>query len=129
MNIEPVILEGKQVRLEPLSMAHHADLCEVGLAEQLWTLIPSQVKTPDDMADYIALALAGQEKGDMLPFATIDRVSGKAVGSTRYCAIDAANKKTEIGWTWIASEFQRTFVNTEAKYLMLKHAIIHAINH
>jgi RimJ/RimL family protein N-acetyltransferase len=108
--------------MEPLAMEHHSDLCAAGLHETLWRLIPTPLKTPDDMADYIHFALEGRDKGDMLPFATVDSATGKAIGCTRFCAIDAANKRTEIGWTWITPESQRTFVNTEAKYLMLKHA-------
>jgi RimJ/RimL family protein N-acetyltransferase len=122
MKVEPVVLEGEKVRLEPLSLAHHADLCEAGLHEQLWRLIPTSLKTPEDMKNYIQTALGEQARGISLPFATVEKASGKAIGSTRFGNIDAANKRAEIGWTWIAPEWQRTFVNTEAKYLMLKHA-------
>jgi RimJ/RimL family protein N-acetyltransferase len=122
MKVEPVILEGERVRMEPLSMAHHADLCEAGLHEQLWKLIPTLVSTPEDMKNYIQTALDEQEKGISLPFATVEKASGKAIGSTRFGNIDASNKRAEIGWTWISPAWQRTYVNTEAKYLMLKHA-------
>jgi RimJ/RimL family protein N-acetyltransferase len=122
MKVEPIILEGEKVRMEPLSMAHHADLCEAGLHEQLWKLIPTLVSTPEDMKDYIQTALNEQEKGISLPFATVEKMSGKAIGSTRFGNIDASNKRVEIGWTWISPDWQRTVVNTEAKYLMLKHA-------
>ena len=122
MNVEPVILEGVRVRLEPLGLAHHADLCEAGLHEDLWRLIPTLISTADDMKDYILTALDEQEKGISLPFATVEKTSGKAIGSTRFGNIDVPNKKTEIGWTWISPDWQRTFVNTEAKYLMLRHA-------
>jgi RimJ/RimL family protein N-acetyltransferase len=122
MNVEPVILEGEKVRMEPLSIAHHADLCEAGLHEELWKLIPTLVSTPEDMKNYIQTALDEQEKGISLPFATVEKAGGKAIGSTRFGNIDASNKRVEIGWTWISPEWQRTYVNTEAKYLMLKHA-------
>jgi RimJ/RimL family protein N-acetyltransferase len=108
--------------MEPLSLAHHADLCAAGLHEDLWRLIPTVVATPDDMKSYIQSALDDQAKGVALPFATVEKASGKAIGSTRFGNIDAENKRTEIGWTWIAPQWQRTFVNTEAKYLMLRHA-------
>jgi len=122
MKIEPVILEGQRVRLEPLSMEHLADLCEAGLHDDLWRLIPTLIGTPEDMKNYIQTALDEQAKGISLPFATVEKASGKAIGSTRFGNIDASNKRGEIGWTWISPDWQRTFVNTEAKYLMLKHA-------
>ena len=74
------------------------------------------------MQRYIASALADQQKGVSLPFATIEKATGKLVGSTRYLNIDMANKRVEIGSTWIAPAWQRTAINTEAKYLMLRHA-------
>lgn len=120
--IEPVILEGRHVRLEPLSLAHLDRLCEIGLDEDLWRWTVSQVRTRDEMRDYIETALALQTQGAALPFATIERASGLVVGSTRYGNIDRANRRLEIGWTWIARPWQRTAVNTEAKYLMLRHA-------
>ncbi len=122
MVIEPVILEGVHVRLEPLSLAHHAALSEVGLEEDLWRWIPAPVRTPDEMRAYIETALGEQAAGAALPFATIERATGRPIGSTRYGNIDRANRRVEIGWTWIAKPWQRTAVNTEAKYLMLSHA-------
>lgn len=122
MIIAPVTLEGRHVRLEPLSLAHHAALSEVGLEEELWRWIPAPVRTPDEMREYIQTALREQAAGTALPFATVDRASGRAVGSTRYGNIDGANRRVEIGWTWVAPAWQRTAVNTEAKYLMLRHA-------
>jgi N-acetyltransferase len=122
MIVEPVTLEGKHVRLEPLSLAHHAALCEVGLDEDVWRWIAAPVRTPEEMRVYIEMALAEQAAGTALPFATIERASGRAVGSTRYGNIDRSNRRVEIGWTWIARPWQRTAVNTEAKYLMLRHA-------
>jgi RimJ/RimL family protein N-acetyltransferase len=122
MKVEPVILEGERVRMEPLAMTHLADLSEAGLNEDLWRLIPTLIQTPEDMKNYIRTALDEQARGVSLPFATVEKASGKAIGSTRFGNIDAANKRAEIGWTWISPDWQRTFVNTEAKYLMLKHA-------
>jgi RimJ/RimL family protein N-acetyltransferase len=122
MKIEPVTLEGRHVRLEPLSLDHHDALCEVGLDEEIWRLSPTPVATRDDMRAYIEEALAGQARGSYLPFATIDKSSSKVVGSTRFGNIDLENRRVEIGWTWIAPAWQRTAVNTEAKYLMLRHA-------
>lgn len=122
MLVEPVTLEGRFVRLEPLSLEHHAALCEVGLDEDLWNLNPQPVRTPEEMRAYIEEALEGQARGSFLPFATIEKSSGKPVGSTRYGNIDRQNRRVEIGWTWIGRDWQRTAVNTEAKYLMLGHA-------
>jgi N-acetyltransferase len=122
MKPEPVTLEGRSVRLEPLGASHHAALCEVGLDPELWRLIPYRVSTPDEMRDYIGSALEAQAAGTAIPFATVERASGRVVGSTRFMNIDAANRRVEIGATWIAKPWQRTTINTEAKYLMLRHA-------
>ena len=122
MNVQPVTLEGRHVRLEPLSLDHHADLCAVGLDEELWRWIPTRVRTAADMRAYIEQALRTQAEGSALPFATIERASGRAIGSTRYGTIDRLHRRVEIGWTWIGRPWQRTVVNTEAKYLMLRHA-------
>ena len=122
MQIEPVTLEGQHVRLEPLSHAHYAGLCEVGLDPDLWRLIPHRVTSPEDMSSSIAGMLADQAKGATLPFATTEVASGKVIGSTRYMNIDVSNRRVEIGGTWIAKPWQRSAINTEAKYLMLRHA-------
>ncbi|MGH9773764.1 MAG: GNAT family N-acetyltransferase [Candidatus Acidiferrales bacterium] len=122
MKIVPVVLEGRHVQLEPMTNAHHAELCEVGLDEDLWKWIPQPVCTHQDMRAYIEKALAEQSAGSALPFVTIERNLNRGVGSTRYGNIDTANHRLEIGWTWIAKAWQRTAVNTEAKYLMLRHA-------
>ncbi|HVA01503.1 MAG TPA: GNAT family protein [Terriglobia bacterium] len=122
MDIPPITLEGLMVRLEPLSLSHHAQLCEAGLDFDLWRWSPQNVRTPKDMRAYIEQALSEQAQGTCVPFATIDRTSGKAIGSTRYLNIDASNLRLEIGATWLAKKWQRTGANTEAKYLMLRHA-------
>lgn len=123
MNVEPIILNGEFVRLEPLSLERHfADLCEVGLDADLWRWTVNQIVTAENLREYLATALEEQAKGAALPFATIEKQSGKAVGSTRFGAISRENKRVEIGWTWIGKNWQRTFVNTEAKFLMLRHA-------
>ena len=122
MNLTPVTLEGRHVRLEPLAQTHHAALCAVGLDPDLWGLIPYRVTTPEEMAAYIQTALNLQAAGSALPFATVHAPTGQVVGSTRYMNIDPANRRVEIGATWIAQPWRRTAVNTEAKYLMLRHA-------
>lgn len=123
IRVEPVTLEGSHVRLEPLDLARHLDpLCEVGLDEELWRWASNVVRTRDDLRRYLETALKEQERGMALPFATVERASGRAVGSTRFAAIEPTHRRVEIGWTWIARPWQRTAVNTEAKYLMLRHA-------
>ena len=110
------------MRLEPLAQTHHAALCAVGLDPELWEMIPYRVVTAEDMAAYIGSALDAQSAGTALPFATVLADSGQVIGSTRFMNIDAANRRVEIGATWIAGPWRRTAVNTEAKYLMLRHA-------
>ena len=120
--IEPVTLEGRQVRLEPLSMDHFAPLCEVALDEDLWRWTPGRIETPEDLQAYIALALRLRSEGSVLPFATFNKRDSRFVGSSRFMSIDRANHHVEIGATWVGRPWQRTAVNTEAKYLMLRHA-------
>ena len=122
MNLTPVTLEGRHVRLEPLTQTHHAALCSIGLDPELWELIPYRVATPQDMAAYIQTALDHQAAGTALPFATVHAPSGQVIGSTRFMNIDRMHRRVEIGATWITGPWRRTAVNTEAKYLMLRHA-------
>jgi N-acetyltransferase len=122
LNLQPVTLEGGHVRLEPLAQSHHPALCAIGLDPELWELIPYRVRTPEDMAAYIQTALDAQAAGSALPFATVNATTGQVIGSTRYMNIDQPNRRVEIGATWIAAPWRRTAVNTEAKYLMLRHA-------
>jgi len=122
MIVAPMTLEGRHVRLEPLTQAHHAGLSAVGLAEALWRWIPTPVRTAEEMSAYIATALEEQARGVSLPFAQIEKSSGRAIGCTRYGNIDRLHHRVEIGWTWVAPDWQRTGVNTETKYLLLRHA-------
>jgi len=122
MNIQPIVLEGSVVRLEPLSVSHHSALCAVGLDPELWKVGIATIRTNEDMKSYIDAALKKQEAGNDLPFVIIERLSGTAVGSTRYMNIEKQHRKLEIGSTWVARQWQRTAVNTEAKYLLLRHA-------
>src|SRR6267143_4979124 len=122
MVVSPVMLEGVHVRLEPLAKAHLAGLVLVGLDEELWRWIPVAVRTVEEMDAYIDTALEGKKRGVSLPFALFERATGQAIGSTRYGNIDGTHRRAEIGWTWVAREWQRTAVNTEAKYLLLRHA-------
>ncbi len=122
MEIRPVTLEGDHVRLEPLTMAHHAVLWETAKDHDLWRWTASDIRKPEDLTRYMETALAEQAAGRALPFATVARAHGRAVGSTRFGNIEPLNRRVEIGWTWLGSAWQRTAVNTEAKLLMLTHA-------
>ena len=122
MVVEPVTLQGQVVRLEPMKMEHFDALWSIGQDPELWKLAPYQINSGDKMRTYIRAALDGQELGVALPFVTIEQKTDRLVGSTRFGNIDAPNHRVEIGWTWIGQPWQRTAVNTEAKYLMLEHA-------
>ena len=122
MKVAPVILEGEFVRLEPMRVDHLPALCKVGLDESLWRWTANLVKDEKDLEGYVRAALADQALGTALPFVTVEAASGTVVGSTRFGNIDTVNRKSEIGWTWVNPEWQRTAINTEAKLLMLTHA-------
>jgi len=122
VRLAPVTLEGRHVRLEPLSRAHRDELAAVALDPELWRFTPTQIHSIDDLDAYIETALSLQEAGTVLPFATVDRARGCAIGSTRFGNIDAQNRRAEIGWTWLGRDYQRRAFNTEAKLLMLGHA-------
>jgi len=119
---QSVVLENRHVRLEPLRIAHLDRFCEIGLDPAIWALNPAPVGTRAAMQAYIEEALRAQDAGLALPFATIDKASGLAVGSTRFGNISRDHRRVEIGWTWIAPPWQRTAVNSSAKYLMLQYA-------
>jgi RimJ/RimL family protein N-acetyltransferase len=113
MDIRPIILEGRHVRLEPLTLYHEAGFCEAGSE---WNLTAEKVR------DGIESALRQQALGSTLPFATIEKSSGRTVGGTRFLNIVPEHRRLEIGSTWIAKPWRRTAINTEAKFLMLEHA-------
>ena len=120
----PVTLDGSVVRLEPLRREHADLFWEVakGNLEEIFRWIPYSMKTREDFETLIDKAFAEQGRGESVVFATVELSSGHVVGSTRFMNIDRANRRVEIGSTWIAPAWQRTAVNTEAKYLMLRHA-------
>jgi len=122
MILEPVTLHGTHVRLEPLSLAHVPALAGVGLDPELWRWIPSGVASADEMRAYVEQALDEQRRGVALPFAIVDQTDDQVIGSTRFGNIDQANRRLEIGWTWLTPSRQRTGANTEAKRLLLTHA-------
>ena len=122
MKIEPVILEGESVKLAPLESDNLEELWEAAADESLWLWTANIIKTKEDLRGYIETALDEFERKVSLPFVTIEKSTNKIVGSTRFGNIDAKNRRVEIGWTWVNPKWQKTFINTEAKLLMLAHA-------
>ena len=120
----PVTLEGSVVRLEPIRREHEQLFWDVAKndLEEIFRWIPYPMRTAEDFRKLVDKAFAEQDQGESVVFATVERSSGRVVGSTRFMNIDRANRRVEIGSTWIAPAWQRTAVNTEAKYLMLRHA-------
>jgi RimJ/RimL family protein N-acetyltransferase len=122
--ITPFTLNGAHVRLEPLRAEHAPMLWEIAKDHltDLFQWIPYQLKSLEDFQEFNRSVLEEQSRGASLPFATFELKSNHIVGTTRFMNMDLANRKVEIGSTWIAPRWQRTVVNTEAKYLMLSHA-------
>ena len=110
------------MRLVPMSLDHVEALWRAGNDPDLWRLTSARIGSPDDMRRYVEMALVEQERGVALPFSTVEKESGALVGSTRFGNIAPEHKRVEIGWTFVTFAWQRTFVNTEAKLLMLTHA-------
>lgn len=111
------------MRLEPLDLDRHwQGLAETGLDPAIWRFTAVKVADADQLRRYLQRGLDEQAQGLALVFATIDRKSGRIAGSTRFAAIVREQRRAEIGWTWLGTAFQRTGLNTEAKYLMLRHA-------
>lgn len=120
--ISSITLRGSHVLLEPLSQSHHDDLIDAVKDGELWKLWYTIVPSPKEMRAEIDRRMQWQGDGSMLPFAVVERATGKAVGMTTYLHIDAENRRLEIGATWYGKRVQRTSVNTECKYLLLAHA-------
>jgi RimJ/RimL family protein N-acetyltransferase len=123
MEVKPVILQGKHVRLEPMTEAHIPGLTEIGVGQDFWDfMLYGRMDMEDDMRNWVKDILARAEKGTDLPFVAIDLASGRVAGATRYLNIMPKDYGLEVGGTWYGLEFQRTAVNTECKYLLLTHA-------
>ena len=120
--VEPVVLEGQIVRLEPLALDHVAGLTDIGLDAEIWRWMPVSVQSPGEMRALVENALSAATDGSQVPFATVERASNRVVGSTRYMNIDGPNRRLEIGFTWLSPRWQRSAINTEAKLLMMRHA-------
>ncbi len=123
IELQPLTLEGRLVRLAPLSEAHAPGLAEVGLEPDIWRhMLYGNVDSEAKILAFVQDLLARQARGTDLPFAVIYRETGKPVGCTRYMNISVADRGLEVGGTWYGPAYQRTGVNTECKYLLLRHA-------
>jgi len=122
--ITPVTLAGSVVRLEPIRHEHADFFWDVARSDldDIFRWIPYRMRTREDFQGLVAKALQEQERGESVVFTTLESTSGWVIGSTRFMNIDRNNRRAEVGSTWIAPAWQRTAVNTEAKYLMLRHA-------
>ena len=119
----PITLEGRHARLEPLRAGHAEGLFAIGQDERIWRyLLRPKLESVSDAFSFIEDALRLADTGTQLPFAIIDAKSNRVAGSTRYLDIRGHDRAIEIGSTWLGNDFQRTAINTEAKYLMLRHA-------
>jgi N-acetyltransferase len=123
MEVKPIVLQGKHVRLEPMAEAHIPALAEIGVGQPFWDfMVYGRMETAEDMRGWTLDILSRAEKGTDLPFVAIHLASGRVAGATRYMNIMSNDRGLEIGGTWYGPEFQRTAVNTECKYLLLQHA-------
>lgn len=120
--VQPVALDGGVVRLEPLERRHLDDLARVALEPHIWRWMLSVPRNRADIEAWLDAALEAQAAGREVPFAQVERASGRAVGSTRFLNIEPAHRRLEIGYTWLAPAWQRTAVNSEAKLLLMTHA-------
>jgi RimJ/RimL family protein N-acetyltransferase len=123
MEVKPVVLTGRHVRLEPMNEAHVPGLAEIGVGQTFWDfMLYGNISSVEDMQNWVRDILSRAEKGTDLPFVVIHLASGRVAGATRYLNIMPKDRGLEIGGTWYGTEFQRTAVNTECKYLLLSHA-------
>ena len=123
MEVKPVVLTGVHVRLEPMTESHIPGLVEIGVGQDFWHfMLYGEMKTKEDMQDWVKDILGRAEKGTDVPFVAIHLESGRVAGATRYLNIMPQDRGLEIGGTWYGPEFQRTAVNTECKYLLMSHA-------
>ena len=123
MEVKPVILTGRHVRLEPLTEAHVGGLTAIGTDDSIWQYMPyGLLRSEDDIRRWVRGVLEQAAQGTDLPFVAIHLASGRVAGATRYMEIRPAHRGLEIGGTWYGAEFRRTAVNTECKYLLLRHA-------
>ena len=123
MEVMPVVLEGRHVRLEPMTEAHIPGLAEIGVGQPFWDfMVYGRMESVADMRGWVLDILSRAERRTDLPFVAIHLATGRIAGATRYLNIMPTDRGLEIGGTWYGTEFQRTSLNTECKYLLLCHA-------
>src|SRR5512147_2260401 len=123
MEVKPVVLTGRYVRLEPMTEEHIPGLAEIGVGQPFWGfMVYGDVNSVDDMQNWVREILSRAQKGTDLPFVAVHLASGRVAGATRYLNIMPKDRGLEVGGTWYGPDFQRTPVNTECKYLLLQHA-------
>jgi N-acetyltransferase len=123
ISVRPVTLTGKFVRLEPLTESHGPGLTKIGMDDEIWQYMPYGImRNETDIRNWIRTMLEYGAKGTDQPFAVIHLATGHVAGATRYMEIRPEHRGLEIGGTWYGAEFRRTQVNSECKYLLLKHA-------
>ena len=120
--LEPRVLEGRGVRLEPISLGHVDALARVVEDGRLWELWFTAIPEPKGIPAYVERALEGQAEGHMLPWVVRELSTGAVIGSTRYHDVVATVDRVEIGYTWYAKRWQRSHVNTTCKLLLFQHA-------
>lgn len=120
--ITPRTLEGRLVRLEPLTLQHIEPLWSVASDPDIWRMTGTRIGSPDEARAYVETALRWQQQGTGLPFVIVHRPTGEVAGSTRYGNITPEHRRLEIGWTWLGRQWRRTGVNRESKFLLLTHA-------
>ncbi|WP_301168945.1 GNAT family N-acetyltransferase [Brevibacillus nitrificans] len=121
LNIAPVTLEGKYVRLEPLRHAHIEGIWEAGRYENIWTYMSIKIDRLEDAVSFVETAMRNEEEGIELPFAILSREDGKVIGSTRFLNIARKDRGLEIGFTWLTPSVWKSAINTECKYLLMRH--------
>ncbi len=121
MEITPVVLMGDRVKILPMEDHHVQELFDAGINPDIWPYMPMKVQSIEDMKCLVNGALQARDQGSEFPFVILDKDSGKFVGSTRFLNISISNRNLEIGWTWLSPSVWRTRINTECKYLLLKH--------
>jgi RimJ/RimL family protein N-acetyltransferase len=123
LEVKPIVLTGKHVRLEPMTQAHIGGLAEIGVGQSFWDfMLYGNIDSVDGMRNWVLEILSRAEKGTDLPFVAVHLDSGRIAGATRFLNIVPKDRGLEVGGTWYGLDFQRTAVNTECKYLLLRHA-------
>ncbi|MEK7401350.1 MAG: GNAT family protein [Gemmatimonadota bacterium] len=122
MNLAAIALEGRHVRLAPMGLHHVDALWAAAQDPKTWEFSSAVIRNLEECRTYVETAVSWQSAGTAVPFVTMDRASGQVIGSTRFANIDRTHRRAEIGWTWLNPKWWRSAMNTEAKYLMLRHA-------